>query len=32
VFLGMVLGHCVIMAVRSMLDPVLGLRMFLTPW
>ena len=32
VFLGMALGHCVIMGLRSMTDPALGLRMFLTPW
>jgi Family of unknown function (DUF6785)/Domain of unknown function (DUF6784) len=32
VFLGMAIGHCVIMALRSMIDPPLGLHMFLTPW
>ena len=32
VFLGMALGYCVIMAVRSIIDVPLGLRMFLTPW
>jgi hypothetical protein len=32
VFLGMVLGHCIIMAVRSIIDVPLGLHMYLTPW
>jgi hypothetical protein len=32
VFLGMALGHCVVMAVRSIIDVPLGLHMYLTPW
>jgi hypothetical protein len=31
-FLGMVLGHVVIMGLRSLVDPVLGLRGQLAPW
>ncbi len=31
-FLGMVLGHFLIMALRSMIDPMLGLNMQLSPW
>lgn len=32
VFLGMALGHIVIMGLRSFIDPVLGLNMQLAPW
>lgn len=32
VFLGMILGHLVIMGLRSLLDPVLGLQMHLAAW
>jgi hypothetical protein len=31
-FLGMALGHCAIMGLRSLIDPVLGLHMSLLPW
>jgi hypothetical protein len=32
VFLGMVIGHLVMMGFRSLFDPVLGLRMHLSAW
>jgi len=32
VFIGMVLGHFLIMGLRSIVDPMLGLRMQLSPW
>jgi hypothetical protein len=32
VFIGMIVGHLVIMAVRSIIDPMLGLHMQLSPW
>ena len=32
VFLGMALGHVVIMGLRSLIDPILGLHMQLAPW
>jgi hypothetical protein len=32
IFLGMVLGHFLIMGLRSMIDPLLGLDMQLSPW
>jgi hypothetical protein len=31
-FVGMMVGHLVIMALRSIIDPALGLRMQLSPW
>ena len=31
-FVGMMVGHLVIMAVRSLIDPMLGLHMQLSPW
>ena len=31
-FLGMVIGHLVMMGFRSLFDPVLGLRMHLSAW
>ena len=31
-FVGMVLGHFLIMGLRSMIDPMLGLNMQLSPW
>jgi hypothetical protein len=31
-FLGMVLGHVIIMGLRSLIDPMLGLHMQLSPW
>jgi hypothetical protein len=31
-FLGMALGHFIIMGARSIIDPMLGLRMQLSPW
>lgn len=32
VFIGMILGHVLVMALRSMVDPMLGLYMQLSPW
>ena len=32
VFVGMVMGHFLIMGLRSIIDPMLGLRMQLSPW
>jgi hypothetical protein len=31
-FLGMILGHCAIMGLRSLTDPLMGLHMSLLPW
>jgi hypothetical protein len=31
-FVGLVLGHFLIMGLRSMIDPLLGLNMQLSPW